>query len=175
MRKVISAIIVLVLLAAACTTDSDKSGFDCESAPEDQRHSVSVFPLSVSENPVHPGASIDLNIGSTITQSVAGSGDRYQFDQGVTGYGSTWQCWNGSEWVGTHLLVHSGETLAGQPGATTTVPAIELLIPKSFSVVVPEVAPGWYRIRVWVHVPVPDGTPPGDLLGYVAVEVVEDS
>jgi len=172
MRRLGPAIIVLVLLVAACTTDSDEAGFGCESAPEDQRHSVSVFALSVSENPVRPGASIDLNIGSPITPSIAPSVDLYDVDRGETGYGSTWQCWNGSEWVGTHLLVHGGETFAGQPGVTTTVPAIALIIPEAFSVVVPDVAPGWYRIEadVWIsnH---PEGVPTR-LVGYVAIEVV---
>lgn len=172
MEKLGPVIIVLTLLAAACTSDGNEPGFGCEPAPEDQRHSTSVFPLSVSENPVHPGASVNLNIGSTITQSIARSDDFYEFDKGGTGYGSTWQCWNGSEWVDTHLLIHNGETLAGEPGATTTVPAIELLIPESFSVVVPEVEPAWYRIAVDVVIFQPEGTPT-QLVGHVAIEVVE--
>lgn len=133
-----------------------------------------MFPLSVSENPVHPGASIDLNIGSTITQSIARSSHRYESDRGATGFGSTWQCWNGSEWVGTHLLAHDGETIAGQPGVTSTVPAVGMLIPESFTVVVPGVAAGWYRIEADVLIDRPEGTP-ARFVGYVAVEVAGSS
>lgn len=163
-------LVVVLLVVAGCTDGGEASGFGCESATEDQRHSVSDFPLSVSENPVFPGAPIDLNIGSTTTRSDTGSGDASQ-NRAVTSYGSTWQCWTGSAWVDTHLLVHNGETLAGQPGATTTVPAIGLPVPESFSIVVPSVDPGWYRITVRIWVDRPDASPIG-VVGFVSVEVL---
>ena len=171
-RQVSIGLMVAVLLfVAGCTANEDGLGFGCESASEDQRHSVSDFPLSVSDNPTSRDATIHLNIGSTIVQSNAGSGDPPQ-RQDLTGYGSTWQCWTGSEWIDTHLLVHDGETIQGQPGGTSTVPAIGLPVPQSFSVVVPSVDPGWYRIAVGISVAQPEGSPI-TLAGYVAIEVLD--
>ncbi|MCL1593933.1 MAG: hypothetical protein M3132_06235 [Actinomycetia bacterium] len=172
MRRFGVFLFLIALLTAACTTVNESTGFGCMSAPEDQRHSTSAFPLSVSDNPVHPGATITLNIGSTVTQTLAQSTDLYGSDRGVTGYGSTWQCWNGSEWVNTHLLVHDGETLTGKPGSTTTVPAIGIPVPGSFSIVVPDVDPGWYRIAANIWVDQPEGSPAA-FSGHIGVEAVQ--
>lgn len=170
-RKFAAGLVAALLFVAGCTSDDEAADFGCVSADERERHSASSFPLSVSQNPVSPGATIDLNIGSTLSQSSGGSdaGDELS---SLTGYGSTWQCWTGSQWVGTHLLVHNGDSLAGEPGATTTAPAIGLLVPNTFSIVIPQVDPGWYRIEVGISVDQPDG-PPDQIVGHVAIEVTE--
>lgn len=157
------------------STTSTTSGFGCESAPDSERHSESAFALSVSENPVRPGTEVSLNIGSTVYVELRDSPELEWIDRGITGYGSDWQCWNGTGWVGTHLLVHDGETLSGEPGGTTTVPAIGIRIPDEFSIGVPDVAPGWYRIKVEVFVPEAGQDSPARLQGYAAIEVVAES
>lgn len=160
-------------LASACTSPSDDSGFGCESAPQPQRHSASEFPLSVSTNPAAAGEAITLYVGSNEPPGP----DNIVTDVAVTGYGSSWQCWNGTDWVDTHLLVHGrdgpGETLPAEPGVTTTVPAIGLVVPFPFQVTVPAVAPGWYRIQTGI-IQDADG-PPDEFIGHVAVEVGDGS
>lgn len=157
------------MLASACAATSDDSGFGCETAPEAQRHSESEFPLSVSTNPVVGGEVITLYVGSNETPGA----DNIVAGAALTGYGSSWQCWNGSDWVGTHLLAHGrdepGEALAGEPGVTTTVPAIGLGVPFPFEVTVPISEPGWYRIQTNISAD-RDG-PPDTFVGHVAVEV----
>ena len=154
-------------------SSSDGSGFGCRSAPEAQRHSESEFPLSVSENPVAAGDVVTLYVGSNETPG----GDNIVGGEAMTGYGSSWQCWNGSEWVSTHLLAHGinepGATMQGQPGATSTVPAIGYVIPFPFEVTVPAVAPGWYRIQTAIIADSDDGSI-GTFVGHVAAEVSDN-
>ncbi len=168
MRRLI-AFGLAAVLASACTSSSDDSGFGCESAPEAQRHSASEIPLSVSTNPAAAGDAIALYVGSNETPGP----DNIVSGVAMTGYGSSWQCWNGTDWVSTHLLVHGssepGETLPGEPGVTTTVPAIGLVVPFPYQVTVPAVAPGWYRIQTRIT---QDGDgPPDEFIGHVGVEV----
>jgi hypothetical protein len=70
----------------------------------------------------------------------------------MVGYGATWECWDGDTFVATHLLEFGvgvqGEAIEGVPGSTTTAPAIGYNIPATFTSTVPEVEPGWYRLRV---------------------------
>lgn len=158
------------IFVSACASSGDDSSFGCTPAPDEQRHSDSEFPLSVSTNPVTAGDVIVLYVGSNETpgpDSIVG-GDA------LTGYGSSWQCWDGTEWVDTHLLVHGtdgqGRTLEGEPGVTSTVPAIGLPVPFPFQITVPEVSSGWYRIQSTIFAG-DGGGPPQPFIGYVAVEV----
>lgn len=141
------------------------------SAPDSERHSTSSFALSISDNPVRPGQTVSLDFGSTVFEEQDDGSD--PIDRGLTGYGSTWQCWDGDDWVATHLLVHDGETTAGEPGGTTTVPGIGYVLPNSFAIVIPEVPPGWYRISARTIGPEPYGTANSERQGHVAVEVIE--
>lgn len=185
------AIAALVIVMSSCTSGATvtttngsttsagvaatgESAFACISAPEVQRHSRSPFALSVSENPVVPGEPIALHIGSTKAY-----GHDPDDNPDITGYGSTWQCWNGTTWVDTHLLVHGyggviGRTEGGAPGLTTTVPAIGIAVPDTFMVTVPDVAPGWYRITAVIILPGAEGQPARHIEGFVAVEVLEE-
>lgn len=173
----------VILLAAACTSQtdgtvpapteatstSDPTGFGCTSAPESERHSSSSFALSISDNPIRKGEEVRLSFGSTVFGELPGGEDI--IDRAITGYGSSWQCWNGRTWVSTHLVVHNGEPIVGRPGVTTTVPAVGMPVPNGYSIVIPDVKPGWYRIEAGVSVP-GTGDSPEHLVGYVAVEVV---
>ena len=93
-------------------------------------------------------------------------------DDAMTGAGAAWQCWDGVAWIDTHQLVkddfgpnHQPAALEVEPGATTTIPAVGLPVAGSHTVVIPDVAPGIYRIR--------DDVLSGSVLqqGYVIVEV----
>ena len=129
--------------------------FDCRSAPVEQRTSASSVPLSLIPHPVTAGASVRLVI------------DAAPEDRVMAPWGAGWECWNGSDWVGTHLLgfgmSQGGIVAPGVPGATTTMPASGAQVPQrdDFFVTIPNVPPGWYRLRVMG-------------IGYLAVEVIAD-
>ncbi len=127
--------------------------FDCRTAPSEERTSLSSVPLALNPDPVTAGATARLVI------------DAVPDDRVIVGWGAAWQCWNGTEWVGTHLLEFGwdsgGSVVPGVPGATTTIPAIGYQVPQrdDFVVTIPDVPPGWYRLAVMG-------------VGYLAVEVV---
>jgi hypothetical protein len=116
--------------------------FDCRTAPPEERTSVSSVPLSLVPYPVAAGAAVRLEI------------DAVEEDRVMAPWGAAWECWNGSEWVGTHLLEfgmsRGGSVVPGVPGATTTMPAIGYGVPQrdDFYVILPNVPPGWYRLSV---------------------------
>ena len=114
---------------------------------------MSSVPLTLVPHPVTAGASVRLEI------------DAVEEDRVMAPWGAAWECWNGSGWVGTHLLEfgweYGGIVVPGRPGATTTMPAIGYGVPQrdDFFVTIPNVPPGWYRLSVMG-------------IGYLAVEVV---
>jgi len=164
--RILVAVAILALVTTACSSGGDDSVFGCQPAPEGQRHSQSEFPLSISANPVAGGDVITLYFGSNDTPG----GDNIVPGTTATGWGSSWQCWNGVEWVDTHLLEHGtgnpGEVIARDPEVVTTMPAVGMPVPDSFEVTVPDVDSGWYRIEADVH-----SDAQGSLVGHVAVEV----
>ncbi|MGH8924708.1 MAG: hypothetical protein ACRDWA_08770 [Acidimicrobiia bacterium] len=88
----------------------------------------------------------------------------------IVGAGVEWQCWDGSEWVPTHQIIRGfGEiepvTNEVAPGATTAVVAIDMSVPNSSVIIIPDVAPGTYRISDRAIV---SG---GEVSGFVMVEV----
>jgi hypothetical protein len=132
----------------------------CVDPPEVERTRRSELEVAVEPNPVTAGSHVRLTIALLDTTSDA-----------TGGASAEWQCWNRSSWVGTHQLVrdwNSGGalTLKVAPGATTTVPAIGLSVPNTYTILVPDVPAGIYRIAdsVFVHV-----SPVG---GFAIVEVV---
>jgi len=85
-----------------------------------------------------------------------------------------WRCWNGTEQVDTHLIGRSWgaiqpTTIAVGPEPTVASGGIGLPVPNPYPVVIPDVAPGSYRIRDRVVMP---GSEP--IVGFVLVEVVSD-
>jgi hypothetical protein len=59
-----------------------------------------------------------------------------------------------------------GEAIEVEPGVDTTIPAVGLEVPSSYPIMIPEVAPGIYRI---VDVAFNRGT---TVTGFVIVEVI---
>ena len=179
---VATAMLVTVVLIGGCTSGSDPSSttvgdpssttttdaYGCVSAPEDLRHSYSEFPLSLDDNPVDAGGTTTIRIGSMVTF------DRDQaaepVDWGIAGFGARWECWTGSEWVNTHLLVYGGGTVGGDPSVTTTWLDIGRPLPDAYQIIIPNVRAGWYRL---VAEAARSGQNTDSGIGYIAVEVVE--
>jgi hypothetical protein len=116
--------------------------------------------LSIEPNPVEAGevAVLAVELGDLPNDALVGAGVE-------------WQCWDGSGWVPTHQVVRGFDgnepvTNEAPPGATTEVVAIGLSIPNAYDIVVPDVAPGRYRIADRAVVPRGDETP-----GFVIVIV----
>lgn len=156
---------------ATTTSVTSPNPFGCVPAPEQERHSYSAFPLAINDNPVVAGSGTRLRIGTPTTIDRDPVGKFVADDLGSTDLGAKWQCWTGAEWVETHVLMLDGETITGAPGVTTTTLAIGRQLPGSFSVVIPDVVPGWYRIAVRTGGPEPYGSDSFERHGYVAIEV----
>lgn len=155
--RVSLALAAVILLLAGCSGDAAEAGFGCQPAPIEQRNPDLAGVLSLSPSPVTPGA--------TAVLTVAEDPDA-RTPQELVGWGATWECWNGDEWVATHLLEHGGSqrVVPGVPGQPTTMPLLGIPVPGSFSITIPDVAPGWYRISergadVGGHVPVEVAAP----------------
>jgi hypothetical protein len=130
-------------------------GFGCISAPPAQRQSELAGPLVLTPNPVTPGEAATLQMGVTTD------------DMKRVGWGAHWEGWTGTQWVATHVLEHGfggpGRIAAGEPGATTTIPAIAYFVPaEGFQITIPEVPPDWYRISERCC----------DITGHLPVEVI---
>ncbi len=156
---------------ALTTTTASLNPFGCVSAPEPERHSFSEFPLAITDNPTTGGSATVLRIGTPA--AIDSTQDSFPDDLGLTDLGAKWQCWTGATWVETHVLMLDGDVIVGFPGATTTTLAIGRSLPGVFDVLVPNVAPGWYRIAVSTSGPEPYGTANSERSGYIAVEVIE--
>lgn len=117
------------------------SSYGCTSAP-DEVGVESASHFTVSPNPLKAGDPVEFWIRTVEGTSV----------EPVVGYGATWECWTGDPFVATHLLEFGasfqGMAIEGSPGSTTTVPGIAHDIPATFTSTVPDVHPGWYRLRV---------------------------
>lgn len=146
----------VLLLAVACGGQS-WSDWECESPPEGERDAASALPLAVTPNPVAAGAMATLHVGLP---------DPRPAGTDIGGPPSlAWQCWNGVEWVDTHQITRDGITRFVPPGETTTSLGSLSLFPGDFTIEIPEVPPGWYRIRDLVYLD-------GGVNGYLMVEVV---
>ena len=156
---------------ATTTSVTSPNPFGCVAAPEQELHSCSEFPLAINDKPAPAGTGTSLRIGTPATIDRDPVGNFVADDLGMTGLGAKWQCWTGAEWVETHVLMLDGETITGAPGVTTTTLAIGQLLPGSFSVVFPDVVPGWYRIAVRTTGPEPYGSDSFKRYGYVAIDV----
>jgi hypothetical protein len=141
---------------APSTTAADGyTEFGCQNPPLEQRTSATSTWLALDPHPVTAGASVALEIGTR-----DGRAEDY------TGSWVGWECWNGSGWVTTHIMElgweSGGRVVPGEPGVTWTVAGVAYRTPNEFWLTVPNVPPGWYRLRVDVF-----GS------GSLAVEVVE--
>lgn len=146
MERFAAVLIVAALILSGCSSsmsDSTPTGADgavCVEPPKAEHEVDSPLNLAVEPNPVVAGSEAILSIEQDGLPS-----DAY------TGVGAVWQCWNGSAWVDTHQIVkgfdgRSGQAIEVEPGAVTSIPSLDLPIPGSYPIVVPDVPPGTYRI-----------------------------
>jgi len=132
----------------------------CVEPPGSELAQASPTALTVEPNPVVAGSEAMLSIAA----------DGLPADTNV-GAGAAWQCWNGSEWIQTHHIARGwgdggAQTIELAPAVTITVPSIGLPVPSSYPIVIPDVAPGLYRIED--RVVGPGGV---TITGFVFVEV----
>jgi hypothetical protein len=139
--------------------------FGCESAPPGQRFFGSAVPMALIPNPVVKGTNATLEVGAVSTGTE---------DVDVVGWGVRLECWNGTEWVYTHLLMHGrhpdepAAVVEQEPGVPGTMPAVGIGVPTTFTITIPYLDSGWYRLHEPVFL---EGGEQVD--GYLAVEVVE--
>lgn len=136
----------LLLVATACTSSAEPSTTTsegpCTDPPASELEFDSEFDISLDPNTVGPGD------GATLSVDFEGQspGDY------IGGAGMSWEWWNGDKWVKTHILVRAFNE-STQPsvidlstGEDVGVPDIGLTVPNSYEVLIPQVAPGTYRI-----------------------------
>lgn len=161
-------LVVVALVAAACssatgTTTTAPDGVDCVSVPpEDVVAETSAVDVSLEPNPIAPRQLGDL--------VVSGAGFSREATIGVD---ARWQCWDGSDWVTTHIVYRGfgdqpGETIPVNPDFQIQVPDIALWLDRAYVVAAPQVETGVYRLEDVVF----DG---GETVtGFVFVEVVAE-
>ena len=158
----VAACLLATLLATACAGATSSGPFDCLSAPPEERGSSSPVSMVLAPHPVRAGAVATLALGV----DPPAAADAY-----MVGWGADWQCWDGRTWVSTHLLEQSpsgggGRIVERSPGVTVTIPAIGYGLPFTFTLTIPDVPPGWYRIHEDFG-----ARDRGESGGYLAVEV----
>jgi hypothetical protein len=135
----------LLILAAGCTAAGEPStttsaSVACSEPPPEALVAESEFDVDLSPNPVEAGIEATL--------SVDYDGALEGLNGGV---GASWDCWSGDRWVATHILVRAIEdwesSVIDLSDPKEEVIDIGLLIPNSYQVLIPDVAPGSYRIR----------------------------
>lgn len=154
-------VVVALFLAASCSGSQESTSplARCTDPPADALGEVSEYALDLIPNPISPGGEATLEVGFDVAGADA-----------VGAAGALWQCWTGAEWESTHQILRpftggDGEARYIAPGTEPTIPAIGLGVPNTYEVVVPDVAPGVYRIadEIWA-----DGV---QLVGLEAVVV----
>lgn len=144
MRRFVSSSRYATLLSIVVACSPSPGGdSECVVPPASEMSVGTDLGLVLSANPVSPGQEALL--------SVAPAAD---FSEGWVSTSADWQCWNGTEWESTHSLFR-GETQA--PYVEAYDPerpelAIGLGATAPFRILIPDVAPGVYRIKDDVHV-----------------------
>lgn len=138
MKKTLA--VLLVVAVSACASPAATPGEECVEPPAGEVEPDSEFDVSVEPNPVAAGGT------ATLSADLAG-----EFSDYTGGLAAAWECWNGTEWAQTHVLVRAFDgnepdviDLSTDP--TVAIPDIGLVIPHSHEITIPDVAPGMYRV-----------------------------
>lgn len=167
MRKLPALSLIVLIATTACATSTSSSSTTtsrsaevCIEPPADQLDFESNFELTLDPNRVHAGSEATLS-----TDMVDASTDY------IGGAGASWECWNGTEWMPTHIVVRAfnESSPAGvidlAEDTNYGVPDIGLTLPNSFTILIPDVTPGKYRITDQLY------GGPEQLVAHVIVEV----
>jgi hypothetical protein len=126
----------------------------CQTPPSSALNvSGSAFDMAVSTSPARAGQIIELSVARSRQDN-------------ITGIPTFWQCWDGSDWINTHVGTKMSRDSAWDPevyriesGPAFALPGI--IVPDTFRIRVPDLPPGTYRIEDYV----------GTELGWVIVEI----
>lgn len=158
-----AALVLTALAVVGCGDDTatTTTGPDvvCEEPTEESQ--ASDLELAVDPNPVASGA---------VAQLVLTRGDLP--DDAVIGVDAWWQCWDGEEWVTTHVVYRgfgdsAGQSIPVNDDFQIQVPDIGLTLDAGYPIAIPQVEPGIYRIEDAVLLD------DGSVEGFVLVEVIE--
>lgn len=129
-----------ILLLAGCSSPEVAPPIErCIEPPQSALSEAGDFVVELSPNPVAAGEQAILSVSYT--------GDADALDEA----GAEWQCWTGNGWESTHQLLKdwAGDgpgTRYIEPGTEVTVPAIGLPLPDAYTVLIPDVPSGTYRV-----------------------------
>ncbi|HEX6299876.1 MAG TPA: hypothetical protein VF148_05400 [Acidimicrobiia bacterium] len=155
----------LALVVAACGTATDASttsmATSCQEPPREELEMESTLDVMISPNPASPREIVELTVLKADLS-----------DDAVVGVDAEWQCWDGSRWVTTHFVYRGfgdnpGQTIPVNAEFRIRVPSIGLALDEGYPIVIPQVAPGTYRVE---DAALADGD---TINGFALVEVVE--
>lgn len=135
----------LALIVAACSgaggASTTTGAVGCAEPPEEQVETSSAVEMTLEPNPV-----MSRQVAQLV---VVGAG---LSDEATIGVDARWQCWDGSDWVTTHIVYRGfgddqGETIPVNPDFQIQVPDIALWLDHEYAIGVPQVEPGTYRIE----------------------------
>jgi hypothetical protein len=163
MNRPVAMVLALVLAACASSADppTDSPDTNCEAPSSDELNAQSGVGINLSPNPARARETASLTVSPGDLPSDA-----------VVGVDAEWQCWDGSTWVTTHIVYrgfgdNAGQTIPVNSNFQIQVPSIGLALDQGYPIVIPQVAPGTYRIRDEVLAS-------GERVsGFALVEVVE--
>jgi len=160
-RRVPLTLALVSIVGVACATN--QPGVGTERALDSKLPRPQSLDISLDPNAVDAGGEVTLSVHF----------DGQPPGDYIGAAGMSWECWKGDSWVETHILVRAFNESA-KPSAIDLsadgdvgVPDIGLNVPNSYDVLIPQVAPGIYRITDRIFGP--DST----LTAHVAVEVRE--
>lgn len=135
----------LALIVAACSgagsATTTTTPVDCEEPPKEQ-----IEVISPVEMTLEPSEVMSRQVAQLV---VVGAGFS---DEATISVDARWQCWDGSDWVSTHIVYrgfgdNQGETIPVNPDFQIQVPDIALWLDHEYAIGIPQVEPGTYRIE----------------------------
>lgn len=139
-----AALVAVLLTACSSATGSTTTGpgdVVCEQPPAAEIEATSTLQMTVEPNPARPREVASLSVSSEGLP-----------EEALAGIDAGWQCWDGTQWVTTHVIYRGlgdnpGQTIELTPDFQIRVPSIGLALDQGHPIVIPAVGPGLYRIE----------------------------